>query len=187
MTWTDTELWKRTLGDETGSDTERSARESLRTVYRDFRDKAEILAARIEADVPDLTDHSVKHLDALWDVASTLADGVPLNPLEAFVFGGAVLLHDLANCLAAFPEGLEGLKGPAWDDLIYTHYCRHLGRPPTPEELNQPDQRFLPEILLQRFREIHAKQAVALATRPFFRQKIGMGPAESVYLLENLK
>jgi hypothetical protein len=37
MTWTDTDLWKRTLGDDTVSVAEREARDRLRTVYGDFR------------------------------------------------------------------------------------------------------------------------------------------------------
>ena len=137
--------------------------------------------------MPSLTDHSVNHLDALWDVASMLADGISFNPLEAFVFGGAVLLHDLANCIAAYPDGLNGLKGPIWDDLVYTYYHRHLGRNPSPEELTQPHQSFLPEILLHLFREVHAKHAVALATQQFFKRPATMGPQEPIYLLENLK
>ena len=187
MAWTDTNLWKQTLGDETGTPMEKSAKAGLKKVFDDFRENAEILAARIEAELPGLTDHSVKHLDALWDVASTLAANVPFNPLEAFVFGGAVLLHDLANCIAAFPNGLDGIKGPEWNDLVHAHYRLQLGRAPTSEELKQPDPRYLPEILLQRLREIHAEKAVALATQPFFTSTTGRGPASSIYLLDNLK
>jgi len=58
-------------------------------------------------------------MDSLWEVASLLAAGVPIDPLEAFVFGGAVLLHDLANCVAAFQGGLADLRGPEWNDIVH--------------------------------------------------------------------
>jgi len=184
MHWNETDLWNRSLGLDAGSNSERSAIEELRTAYRNFRARAEILAAQIEADVPSLTDHSVKHLDALWDISSTLAKGVPFNPLEAFVFGGAVLLHDLANSVAAFPNGSDGLRGPEWDDLVHAHFRRNLDRAPSPEELRQPP-RSLPEPLLQRLREIHAAQAVSLATEPLNRTQAAAGQVEPIYLLDN--
>jgi hypothetical protein len=183
--WTDTDLWKRTLGARKRSKSQQQAVETLRSCFYAFRENAEILAARIEAELPSLTDHSVKHLDALWDIASILAGAIEFNPLEAFVFGGAVLLHDLANCVAAFPDGLNGLKGPRWNDLLYAHYRRQIGRSPTEEELRQPDQTLLPEILLQLFREIHAERAVALAKHPFLKHPRAVGSFEQIYLLDN--
>ncbi|MGB8842517.1 MAG: hypothetical protein WCC64_15765 [Aliidongia sp.] len=42
--------------------------------------------------MPGLTLHDEAHLSALWDRASQLAGtDFHLNPLEAFIFGGAVI------------------------------------------------------------------------------------------------
>jgi hypothetical protein len=100
MQWTETKLWERTLGSTRGSIAEQRRKERLRTAYQVFRERAAHLAALIPRDVPGLTDHSVHHLDALWEIASMLSETIePFNPLEAFVFGGAILLHDLLTLL----------------------------------------------------------------------------------------
>src|SRR5690349_20577728 len=95
-------------------------RDRLTEGIRRLRANAETLAAEIPQFVPSLTDHSVRHMDALWERASLLTDGsVKFNPSEAFVLGGAILLHDLANAVAAFPNGLADLRGEQWNDLVH--------------------------------------------------------------------
>lgn len=83
-----------------------------------MREKAAALVGRIQTDMPTMTVHDVSHLDSLWEMGSILArDKVDLNPPEAFVFGGAILLHDAAMTVAAYPNGLAGLKETlAWRD-----------------------------------------------------------------------
>ena len=98
-------------GDSTGSAAKRSARERLRTAYIEFRDNVEILAGRIEADVPGLTDHSVKHLDALWDVASTLADGVALESDRGIRLRGCGSPARFSQLPGRFPEWSARPKG----------------------------------------------------------------------------
>ena len=44
-------------------------------------------------------------------------EGYPLNPLEAFVFGASVLLHDSAMCWEAYEHGIEGVRASTeWKD-----------------------------------------------------------------------
>ncbi|WP_338869500.1 HD domain-containing protein [Myxococcus stipitatus] len=157
-------------------------RKQLVVALTNFRKKAALLAEEIPRDVAQLTDHSVRHLDALWQMADLIAGTVKFNPAEAFVFGGAVLLHDLANAVAAFPNGLTDLKGAEWDDLVHSAYLKAYSRRPTHEECEKPNAELYPDILLSRLRAVHAEQAERLATQGFF--KVG-GKGERIYLLDD--
>lgn len=103
-------LWQQSLGNE---DTygHSSALERLRTELRSFRDRVSVLVERVSNDIPELTVHDVTHLDALWETASLLVGrSYPLNPLEGFILGGAILLHDAALCFEAYEGGLSGIR-----------------------------------------------------------------------------
>ncbi len=92
------------------------ARERLRHAYEQFRERAQILANEIRRDLPDLTVHDITHSDALWEMADIIAGpNISLTPTEAFVLGGAFLIHDLGLGVAAYPEGVKSLK----DQLIW--------------------------------------------------------------------
>ena len=95
-------LWQRTLGN---TDKDPSV-QRLVVSLRNARGQVAHLTGRIASALPGLTIHDVSHLDALWDVAGVIAgDKFPLNPLEAYVFGCAVLLHDAGLCFEAFAGG----------------------------------------------------------------------------------
>src|SRR5262245_50741172 len=75
------------------------------------RERVGLLVSRIAADMPDFTVHDLTHLDALWEMASIVSEGaIQLTPAEAYVFGGAVLLHDAAMTVAAYRGGLAEIK-----------------------------------------------------------------------------
>src|SRR5215813_8538880 len=100
-----TPLWRRTLA-ERADDPHRAARQVLRAAYLQFRSTVEPLAAEIARSLPMFTDHSIAHIDALWDTASLVCgETFPLNAAEAFVLGGAFLLHDLGMGLASYHGG----------------------------------------------------------------------------------
>lgn len=85
--------------------------ERLRQALLNFRERASTLSDEIAAVLPDFTVHDVTHLDALWRLADLLCGpNYAFNPCEAFVLGGAFLLHDLGMALAAYPDGVEGLQ-----------------------------------------------------------------------------
>lgn len=96
------ELWSKTLGPQ--GDAYEHAREKLRQSFLSFRERVAQLVSNLGAELPGLTVHDITHIDALWRVANQIAGpGYPLNPAEAYVLGGAFLLHDSAHVLAAYP------------------------------------------------------------------------------------
>ena len=109
----ETGLWKRSLGK---TETEDEIHESLRTEYGKFRERASQLASEIARDLPDFTIHDASHFDELWRLADLIAGkDFELNPMEAFVLGGAFLIHDLGLGLAAYPNGINQLRSePNW-------------------------------------------------------------------------
>lgn len=122
MDFKQTSLWK-TAFELARDDATPQEQLHLARSYEAMRKRASALVSKIAADLPQMTIHDVVHLDALWEMA-TIACGnsVELNPAEAFVFGGAVLLHDAAMTLAAFPGGIAELKQTVeWRDL-YARY-----------------------------------------------------------------
>ncbi|WFU81046.1 ATP-binding protein [Bradyrhizobium sp. CIAT3101] len=117
MDYRDTWLWQRAFV-QSRQDATQSEQQYFQERYFSMREKAAALVGRIQADMPTMTVHDVSHLDSLWEMGSILArEKVDLNPPEAFVFGGAILLHDAAMTVAAYPNGLAGLKETlAWKD-----------------------------------------------------------------------
>lgn len=143
-------LWQRTMANQ-GDDLD-AQREILRQAFLEFRLNVAQLVSEIGGLLPDLTVHDITHLDALWRVADQIAGpDYPINPAEAFVLGGAILLHDSAHVLAAYENRLDGLKTtPEWKDLIAQEF---EGKDP----LNgSPEQRYA---LFQVMRQLHARQA----------------------------
>jgi hypothetical protein len=113
-----TNLWKKSLAQVDGSDPDSIPRETLRAALISFRKNAESLVSRVHASLPNLTVHDISHLDALWETADLICgENFELTPLEAFIFGGAVLLHDSALCFEAYENGLEGIRSTVqWCD-----------------------------------------------------------------------
>ena len=118
------------------------------------------------ADMPGYTVHDVTHLDALWETASLVAPPeLRLNPPEAFVFGGAVLLHDAGMTLAAYPRGPRGAQdGGTWADTAALAGIQppEPGAEPAPPASPEVEERIKVEVL----RRLHgAEKAAELATR----------------------
>ncbi|MDO8343990.1 MAG: ATP-binding protein [Cellvibrio sp.] len=115
-----THLWQSTLAKQLAPDEFERQREFLRSGYESFRENAGVLAGEIARDLPDFTVHDITHLDALWEIASIICGtSYYLNPAEAFVLGGAFLIHDLGMGLAAYPDGIDELKNTTlWKDTI---------------------------------------------------------------------
>jgi hypothetical protein len=150
----------------------------FRVAFEEMRERAEPIVARILRDMPGYTVHDISHLDALWETASLVAgDGVQLNPAEAFVFGGSVLLHDAAMTLAAYPGGISELKSTVqWKDAIALQPQSNA----TPRETGPP-----PEIVTEVLRALHARKAADLAVQGWPLQDADGGPSgQTTHLIE---
>jgi hypothetical protein len=145
---------------------ERKAADRLISAYRAFWDRAKILTNQIQKDLPFLTLHDESHFNALWRLADQIAGpDYKLTPLEAFVFGGAVLLHDAANTVVAFPGGIDEIRAtPEWNDAFTEWKQGQLAQGAQPAETDTRT------ILLQALRALHAERAETLAS---FEVKVG--------------
>jgi hypothetical protein len=159
MGYKDTWLWQRAfvLARE---DATTAQQQYFQQRYLSMREKAVALVSRIQTDMPSMTVHDESHLDALWEMGSIVARGsIDLNPPEALAFGGAVLLHDAAMTVAAYPNGLEGLKQTlAWRDSyarLSTRSKEASGAPPLPVLVEQL-------ATAEALRILHASQAEKL-------------------------
>ena len=168
-----THLWKSTLAKQANDDDD-SARDRLRGAYLKFRERVSLLVATIRSELPGLTVHDITHLDALWRVADQIAGPkYALTPAEAFVLGGAILLHDSAHAIAAFPGGKAEIKQTQhWRDLIAQRYNRQE------PAVGSDDER---AALFQVLRHLHASQAANL---PFISWKAA-GDTAPLFLLED--
>ncbi|MBG0809930.1 ATP-binding protein [Methylosinus sp. H3A] len=149
-----TQLWKAAF-EETRTDANSDEQARLAACYEAMRQRASVLVAKIAADLPFMTVHDVTHLDALWEMSSiACGNSIELNPAEAFVFGGAVLLHDAAMSLAAFAGGIAELKQQVeWRDL-YARFSAALSVDDA-VAIQEAENRATEEAL----RLLHAKQA----------------------------
>lgn len=147
------DLWKRTLA--STSEPDSVDRERLRDALRRFRSRVSYLVASIGHELPGLTVHDVSHLDALWDVADeVLGKGYPINPAEAFVLGGAILLHDAAHVVAAYEGGVAGVKDQSeWKDFVAIRLCA------IEPAAGSSEEKFA---LFHVLRQLHARQAEIL-------------------------
>ena len=164
------------------SDSTTEEQEFFRTQYLSIRERAAQLVSRIAVDLPGMTVHDISHLDALWDTASSVAEGaINVNPAEAFVLGASILLHDAAMSLAAYPSGLAEVRATvAWKDAIarLALASEEIGGEKFDVE-NPPDaivQRIVPDVL----RRLHAERAEELA-----EQAWRTADGSQVYLVED--
>ncbi|MFV9287359.1 ATP-binding protein [Citrobacter freundii] len=159
-------LWQSTLGKTNDEDIEK-----LRNSFLDFRKKVEPLVKNIETELPGLTIHDITHIDSLWEVADQIiGDKEYLNPMEAYILGGAFLLHDAAHVSIAYDGGFSALKEKdEWKDLIALKFKGIEPRPSSEDE-----RRALFEIV----RQLHANQARQLIKRSWMSE-----PSQSYYFL----
>jgi hypothetical protein len=158
-----TTLWRKGFG---LSDNDDDARVMLRDRLLNIRERAGQLVSIIVRDMPGVTVHDLSHLDALWETASLIAgDNYPINPAEAFVFGVAVLLHDAAMSVAAYPEGMVAIQQtPQWRDAVASLIQAECGAMPTASQLAEPPDHIVRAALPEVLRQLHAVQAEQLGT-----------------------
>lgn len=184
MNYENTSLWQKTLARQLEPDVNERKRELLRVEFEHFRERAKTLASEINRTLPEFTVHDISHIDALWDTAELVTkDCTNLNPAEAFVLGGAFLIHDLGMGLAAFPNGIAELKSSdIWKDIVASLLKKELGRSAKPDEINNLDSRIEKIATEQVLRQLHAQQAGKLALTSW-RDENGT----EIFLIDNLE
>ena len=128
----------------------------LVTSLRSAREHVGQLTKRIASSLPTLTVHDLSHLDGIWTVASTITgDEFSLNPLEGYLFGTAVLLHDAALCFEAYSGGQAAVRTTVqWKDA---HNRRMANNKPVD----------LAAVDFEALRNLHALRATSLAVEPW--------------------
>ncbi|MFF5085365.1 ATP-binding protein [Actinoplanes sp. NPDC000266] len=176
-----TPLWRRTLG-EIADDPWHGQREKLRNAYRQFRETVKPLASEIALSMPMFTDHSIAHIDALWDTASIICgDGFEVNPAEAFVLGGAFLMHDLGMGLCAYPGGVDEVTAnPSYAGLLASATDRIQQLEPS-GDLEAIAERARSEAITELLRRHHAERAQDL-----LRTQFTASDGSAFYLLPDL-
>ena len=142
-------LWLRCFGEKVKN----QSVERLVVSLRDARQNIKLLTDRISPLLPGLTLHDITHMDAIWEVANVIAgEKFKLNPLEAYVFGGAVLLHDACLCFEAYEGGRAAVRQTVeWQDTRQWLVSS--------KKLSDVDR----EADFATLRVLHAKQAARLA------------------------
>ncbi|WHA40153.1 HD domain-containing protein [Agrobacterium larrymoorei] len=166
-----TGLWKNSLGSRSTGHSDHM--DTLRSAYQDFRRKAFVLTDQIAKALPALTIHDGTHLDALWETADLIAGpSYPINPLEGFVLGGAILLHDAALCFEAYEGGKTKLRNSTeWRDS----FAAIQERSPTLETSSAQDEADFAALRL-----LHASRAKELAETAWIS-----ADGNKIFLIEN--
>ncbi|WP_051865617.1 ATP-binding protein [Metabacillus indicus] len=164
QTISDSNLWKSSIGEELGH--YEHFRIKLISAYENFRKNSMILSAEIARDLPNFTVHDITHIDALWETASLITgEGFELNPMEAFVLGSAILLHDLGMASAAYVDGVQNIfEGEEWEDIVEYSLRQELGRIPRQDERGDIPKEVLENAKATRLRELHATHAENLTS-----------------------
>jgi histidine kinase/DNA gyrase B/HSP90-like ATPase len=157
-------------------------------VYADhflrFRERVAWLVSLIAKEMPFYTVHDISHLDGLWEVADTIAGNdyaKYLNPAEAFVLGGSILLHDAGMCLAAYPGGMQELATtPQWGDSV-AMLLSESGADVTPQLILSPPEDIKSVALEQTLRRLHPLKARELPIQKWHDADSG----EDYYLLDD--
>jgi hypothetical protein len=158
-------IWKKSLGKQDVHDVNEKEREFLRAEFFNFREKVKWLAGEINSSLPEFTVHDITHIDALWDTADLIKkDEYILTPAEAFVLGGAFLVHDLGLGLASFPNGIEALKRETiWKDTVASILKKAASSQTTGEEYSKLKDEAEKIATENTLRYLHAKHAETLA------------------------
>lgn len=133
-----------------------SANRELSGALASLRSNAEAIAAKTSELLPDFTDHSIRHMDALWGVADQIFTPVETEGFsvgEAFVLGATFYVHDLGMALAATKEGLNALRATAEYKAAYERAVLVFGK----------NKKAADSVGIQlAARDIHAKQAASM-------------------------
>ena len=134
-----------------------SVDEELKAQIISLRNVVEAFAATTARSVPNFTDHTVRHMDALWGVTDqvfTTSEIQKMTCAEAFVLACGFYLHDIGMAYAGTIEGLEKIQAsPPYRGFIASIL---------PKDRNDPDM--ILRAIAVAIRKLHARAAIDLAT-----------------------
>jgi hypothetical protein len=177
-----TPLWQQAFAP-TGNEAKDRISAELAIDYGKMWDCACSLAGRIAADAPGLTLHDERHFRRLWECASMVAGPhYALSPIEAFVFGASILIHDAAHTVLAYEGGLAKIMTTnEWRDALAFRLLGEHGQPATDVEVNTASDEKKKAALFDTLRLLHAENARTMLGRPFHHPAFDT----NLYLLEN--
>lgn len=128
----------------------------LLAILRSLRTVVAALAETTARSVPHFTDHTIRHMDALWAVTEqvlTSAEISLLTPAEAFLLGCGFYLHDIGMAYAATDAGLSRIRKSA-------PYASFVALLPTS---SRSDARHEAQAVAVAVRQLHANAGKELA------------------------
>lgn len=140
----------------------------LTNSVRILRGKAESLAGTLVRDASAFTDHTIKHMDALWSVAERVLTAEEIEKMttaEAFLLSAGFYLHDIGMSYACTPQGREAL-------MQTPEYIGTMSGAKSDSDIESLKQ----HALAYAIRVHHAQNSEAMATGPI--------PGTSEYLIE---
>jgi histidine kinase/DNA gyrase B/HSP90-like ATPase len=170
---TETELWKKSLGATSEEEEAEEFRQVLIAALRTMEDRAATLGAEIAHDLPEFPPHDASHSTAVWALVDRIAgSNLTLTPVETFVLGAAVLLHDLGMAAAAYVEGPDELRRePRWSDTVASTLRQRGSGAASPAQMPDLDEQTLEIVHRRILRDLHAEHAEKLATARWNDQK----------------
>ncbi|SCK24734.1 Histidine kinase-, DNA gyrase B-, and HSP90-like ATPase [Streptomyces sp. WMMB 714] len=162
MSYQETHFWK--IFEECTGQKSSSEAKRLLAEFERSRERAALIAAEINRDSANLTQHDISHIDALWEYAELVCGSdYALNPAEIYVLGISFLVHDLANGIAAIPGGMEEISQDSrWQDVLVAEYRSEHGHYPSHETQVNMDHDIEAKAVARYLRETHADYAARI-------------------------
>ena len=172
--YSESKIWKKCF--ERKGDSYDKGRDIFCSEYESFRKRIESIIQSIGSEIPGLTVHDITHLDDLWIMADfLLGEDYEINPAEGFLLGGAILLHDSAMTVHAYPGKEKEVK----ESTEYADALAQIGYQLKAKSGGEIDAE---KIALQEALRIkHANQAEKLASMKWTMP----GNGDDVYLIDN--
>lgn len=145
--------------------------QDLLTAVLSLRAVASRLAETVSRTLPSFTDHSVRHMDALWSVTDQVLTSVEVERLttaEAFLLACGFCLHDIGMAYAATETGLNRVRSTPQYESTLARIPEALRSDPSAQE----------RAIASAVRALHAHAAIELAREPV--------PGTEWYLFEAL-
>ena len=90
-----------------------SSNDILKQSILDIRSCCTIIGDTIKSLIPGFTDHSIRHMDSLWQITQSIFTKEEIERFsvsEAYVLACSFYFHDLGMSLAASQEGINNLE-----------------------------------------------------------------------------